>query len=156
MADAYNPMDRPKKRRGPGRPPGSKNRRPETLLTEDKVAAMVARARPYLSIEQQTYYDQVMRGEIEVDPIREMELLVVELRLMRSEAMAYMIDPDLGKGKVTQDMAKFLSEVRQTNKDLFEMKRKAEADKTAQAESDDAIDLTEDVDLELGRFLQRT
>jgi hypothetical protein len=136
------------KRKG-GRPKGARNKRPGTLVTEEKLAALYDRAEPFLDDEMKRYLRDVIGGNTRVDPEREMELLVAYMRLLLSEGTA----TTLRTGMLTIDLAKFAGELRMGIKDLHDIQRKNRDDKAKLSNDDELVDITSKS--ALGRFERR-
>lgn len=134
------PFFEPKpKRRGPGRPKGSKNRPRESLLTVEKLEALYNRVKPYLPDDQKTYIEGVISGENDVDALKEMKLLVRQMSILFSEASVWHFD----NKRVTQDFANFANTLRAAIKDLNDMVEKEAARAKQQQETDDLVRITE-------------
>ena len=121
-----------------GRPKGSRNKRPGTLLTEEKLTALYDRAEPFLDEEMKDYLRDVIAGKTRIDPEREMELLVAYMRLLLSEGTAGAIRT----GMLTVDLAKFAGELRMSIKDLYDIQRRNREDKLKQSADDELVDIT--------------
>lgn len=110
-------------RRRPGRPKGSRNKNPYErghLLTKDKLEELYNRTYDFMSNEQRRYIKGVINGTKDVDPVREMELLLRQCSILFSEALIWHLD----NKKVSRDLAQFADTIRAASKDLFDIRRK--------------------------------
>lgn len=136
--DEYGlPEAEPEKRKR-GRPKGSKNRPPETILTRDRLEKLYDKVNPYLTPEQKKYTREILDGKREVDVQYEMQLLVRQLSIIFSEAAIWFWN----EKKVNRDLAMFADSLRQALKDLNEINRQVE-DKQEKTKEDDLVRVTE-------------
>jgi hypothetical protein len=139
-ADAEPDEEPVKKRRGgPGRPKGSKNRSKESLLTVDKLEALYNRVKPFLPDDQRDYIEGVVSGDKDVDPLTEMKLLVRQMSILFSEAAVWHFD----NKRVSQDFGNFANSLRMAVKDLYEMDKAEQAKADEQQGNDDLVRITE-------------
>lgn len=127
-------QEKPKPR--PRRRSGNRNRPKDnmSLLSKDKLEKLYNRVEPYLPLDYRKYIRGVVNGTQDVDPMREMELLVRQCSIIFSEASAYYWT----EKKVTRDLAAFVDSLRGSIKDLHEMRRKEEE---LRASEGDMVDL---------------
>ena len=123
--DVLNPVEEEAKpaRRRPGRPKGSRNKSEYErghLLTKDKLEELYNRTYDFMSNEQRRYIKGVINGTKDVDPVREMELLLRQCSILFSEALIWHLD----NKKVSRDLAQFADTIRAASKDLFDIRRK--------------------------------
>lgn len=136
--DEYGlPEAQPEKRKR-GRPKGSRNKPPETILTRDRLESLYNKVNPYLTPEQKRYTREILDGKREVDVHYEMQLLIRQLSIIFSEACIYFWN----EKKVNRDLAMFADSLRQALKDLNEMNRQA-AKEAEQNKEDDLVRITE-------------
>lgn len=131
-------MEEDKVRRGPGRPPGAKNKVKESLLTSRQLEQLYNRVKPYLTDEQQSYVKKVMQGETDVDPRSELQLLVRQLSILFSEASIWYWN----EKRISADLAKFADTLRMAIKELNDMERQRSADAQRKATEDDLVPIT--------------
>lgn len=129
--DVSESSDTTPKRRG--RPKGSRNKPPETLLTLEKLESLYNRVKPYLPDDQRRYIEGVLSGEQDVNPLAEMKLLVRQMSILFSEASVWHFD----NKRVTKEFADFANTLRAAIKDLNDLLIK---DQEAQAKESDKTD----------------
>ena len=113
-------------------------------VTEGHLKELYNRVQNHLTPEHRDYMEKVIKGKVEVDPVREMQLLVRYLALLAFAAAEWALEDR----KVTQDLAKLLGEHRQALKDLEDMQRKRRDEAIKQADDDILIDATQKSTLE--------
>lgn len=125
-------------RRGRGRPPGAKNKTKESLLTAKQLEQLYNRVKPYLTEEQRTYVKKVMSGTADVDPQRELQLLVRQLSILFSEAAIWYWN----EKRISADLAKFADTLRMAIKELNDIERQRSIDAQRKATEDDLVPIT--------------
>lgn len=131
-------MEDEQTRRGPGRPPGSKNKVKESLLTAKQLEQLYNRVKPYLNEEQQHYVKKVMQGKTEVDPRYELQLLVRQLSILFSEASIWYWN----EKRISGDLAKFADTLRMAIRELNDIERQQKTDAERKANADDLVPIT--------------
>lgn len=123
-----------------GRPKGRKNTTPEQKMMMGKLETLYKRIEHMLDPDQKKYLEDVVKGKIAVDPVKEAELLIRYLSVYTSATISEAMDSDpVGSA---QDVAKLAGEYRMGIKDLEDMKRKREEMKLKQGEHDGLVDPT--------------
>lgn len=125
-------------RRGPGRPPGARNRPKESLLTAKQLEHLYNRVKPYLTEDQRTYVKKVMNGTADVDPRHELQLLVRQLSILFSEAAIWYWN----EKRISADLAKFADTLRMAIKELNDIERQRSADAQRKMTEDDLVPIT--------------
>lgn len=125
-------------RRGPGRPPGAKNRSKDSLLTAKQLEQLYNRVKPYLTDDQRQYVKKVMQGTVDVDPRYELQLLVRQLSILFSEASIWYWN----EKRISADLAKFADTLRMAIKELSEIERQRSLDAERKATADDLVPIT--------------
>lgn len=141
----WDEQDKPRR---PGRPRGSKNRSPESIVTEEKLQSMFKRMMPHLTPDQRSYLEGMLNGEIETDAEKAMDLAIKQMLFVFSEAA----DAHWQAGRVSKELADTFNAVRMALKDLEDI-RKVRADKAEKAQAMDNVSL-EDREKEKQRLEQ--
>lgn len=145
---------KPKPRRG--RPRGSKNRDAVSIETEKRVEQLFKRMQPFMTREQKAYADDIQNGRADVDPLKELELIIRQATFVFSEAA----DEHWRARRISKELSEMINAIRMSLKDFEEIKRLRE-EKAEQQNTVEALDL-EDKELErqkleklLGRFNEK-
>jgi len=131
-------------RKGPGRPKGGRTTSSGAKVTEGHLKELYYRVANHLTPEHRDYMNAVIKGKVEVDPVREMQLLVRYLAILAFAAAEWALEDR----KVTQDLAKLLGEHRQALKDLEDMQRRRRDEAFKKQDDDILIDATQKSTLE--------
>lgn len=132
-----DPLASPKRRAG--RPKGSRNRPKDSILTAERLKQLYDRFSPYLTDGQKGYIQGVIDGTVEVDCVREMELLVRQMSLLFQEAATFYFQ----QGRVSQDLGKFADSLRMAIKDLGDLREDADEKSARKQEEDGLVQFTE-------------
>jgi len=121
MSDDFLFDDQPKKR-GPGRPRGSKNRSAESFETEDRVSQLFKRMQPFMTREQKAYADDIQSGRKGVDALFELELIIRQATFVFSEAA----DGHWRSKTISRELTEMINALRMSLKDFEDIKRARE------------------------------
>lgn len=123
---------------GAGRPRGSRNKTPTQRFMLERFENLLKSVEHMLSEEQLKYYKTAFNGREELDPIKEMELL---LRLHGVYTMT-IITEATGAKKPSKEVSDNVAQQRMGFKDLYDMKRKKEEAEEKRSESQSMVDPT--------------
>lgn len=114
--------EKPAERKGAGRPKGSRNKTPTQKYMLEHFEDLLQAVEHMLTPEQRKYYQTAFQGREDLDPIKEMELL---LRLHNVYTMTIVTEA-MGQRKASKEVSDNVAQQRMGLKDLFDMKRKKE------------------------------
>ena len=130
----------PPKKRGPGRPKGVRNRPKETVNYEKIQRTLYNGVKGYLTIDQRKYIDDTLDGNADVDPKKELDILV----RMSSLAVSRMLSDTTESGSISQPNAVLINTFRQALIDLAKVNKQNEEDQQKrQHDNDDMVSITE-------------
>ena len=125
-----------------GRPVGVRNRTPEERMMQGKLETLFKRIEHMLDPEQRAYLQDVVKGKVKFDALKEAELLIRYISVYTSAILESALTDDGMPTKASQDVAKVLAEYRMGIKDIEEMTRKREEMKLKTGENEQLVDAT--------------
>jgi hypothetical protein len=121
-----------------GRPKGVRNKTPEQRMLQNKLEDLYKRVEHMLDPETKTYLKAVIAGKVQIDPVKEAELLLRFMSLYTTAALTWALD----RQEINQDLGKVIGEYRMGIKDLEDMKRKREELRLKMGENERLVDTT--------------
>ena len=140
-----------------GRPKGVKNTTPEQKMMQTKLEVLFKRIEHMLDPEQKTYLQDVVKGKVKFDAIKEAELLIRYMSVYTSAILeGALSQAETGGVKASQDIAKVVAEYRMAIKDIEDMKRKREDALMKSGDNERLVDPTRESEVALFQNIHGT